>query len=57
MPIFGLQYFIESIPVDPTETCDNFTISILYLQTIVEGLQGIIITTALCFLNKEVSGL
>lgn len=57
LPIFGLQYAIEGVPVDPTETCSSFALFILYLQTIVEGLQGIIVTTALCFLNKEVGEL
>ena len=55
LPIFGIQYLLQMIPVDPSETCNDFLIGVLHLQTIVEGSQGIIITTALCFLNKEVS--
>lgn len=55
MPIFGLQYFIHIIPPgDPTETCDNIQIGLLYLQLIIESAQGILVTITLCFLNKEV---
>lgn len=55
MPIFGIQYAIHMITIDPTQTCQTFLLTLFHLQNMIESLQGTIITFILCFLNKDVS--
>lgn len=55
VPIFGIQYVVHFVPIDPTQTCDPILLAILHSQIIIEGLQGTIVTLILCFLNKDVS--
>nr|XP_027205369.1 calcitonin gene-related peptide type 1 receptor-like [Dermatophagoides pteronyssinus] len=54
MPIFGIQYAIHMIIIDPTQTCQTFLLTLFHLQNMIESLQGTIITFILCFLNKDV---
>ena len=55
MPIFGIQYTIYMVTIDPTATTSLFLLAIFRIQNIVESLQGTIVTIILCFLNKDVS--
>lgn len=54
MPVFGIHYLFYIVPFDPFESCSTVLFIIYYLLRIVEGLQGAIVTTIFCFLNKEV---
>ncbi|XP_046920557.2 corticotropin-releasing factor receptor 2 isoform X1 [Dermatophagoides farinae] len=54
MPIFGIQYTIYMVTIDPTATTSLFLLAIFRIQNIVESLQGTIVTIILCFLNKDV---
>lgn len=54
LPVFGIHYLFYIVPFDPFESCSTFLFIIYYLLRIVEGLQGAIVTTIFCFLNKEV---
>ncbi|XP_054162186.1 corticotropin-releasing factor receptor 1-like [Oppia nitens] len=54
LPVFGIQYTFYVVDVDPFNTCSTGMFVAKYIQTIIEALQGTIVTTIFCFLNGEV---
>lgn len=55
MPIFGYQYIVNFIPVDLVYDCEGSKVFVNFMQTVLEASQGLLVSIALCFLNKDVS--